>query len=374
MKMTYLNEAKFISEHSVDIQHVFNKIDLYNKTLYRKNINERYYNDILFTLNEQEAIKGMFMYMQQQILESYLNEINWGGLKDKISNTANNIKQSVSNAADKVSQKIDNIADILKNAPAKVKQAYEFCEKIIKAGITKVSEFIKKVLELFQQLGDNLREAIIKLGGFGKDEEEIAKEVSESEEIVDLNNVDPFNGINNKDEKTFLQYILEYVKMKNGKLDETISKKNFTYFDYGYNDTKKLNEGVLDKMHDFFEKHPVLSKIVIGKYNGQKVHWFKSILISICGSILLSIVIPAFLTVFGMAAETAGMVGTVLLLVWAGRGVIRTLLNRNEQMKHSSGPKEKFLNAKTAFLLLLQIGTAVLFQMPTVKAYVSQAL
>lgn len=114
----------------------------------------------------------------------------------------------------------------LKELPAKAKKAYEFCEKIINASVSKVSEFIKYIGELLSSLSDKVKDAIQQLGGFGDGEENT--------------------------EKQFLSAVYEYVKVRQ-------------------TDQRLLAEGIdvyLDKLEQKLAKNKFAEIVLAGKFRG----------------------------------------------------------------------------------------------------------
>ena len=97
-----LNENLLIEQRSNQYSSIFRKIDIYNAR--KRVLNENQYNDIRFTLTEQEAIKEMFQIMAYKILENNLpGELN-EGFWDSIKQGAQNIKDKVNAGVEKLQQ------------------------------------------------------------------------------------------------------------------------------------------------------------------------------------------------------------------------------------------------------------------------------
>lgn len=209
--MRLITESICQTQYGDTLENVFRKVNIYNSRE-RRCLNEGKYNEILFSLNEQEAIRGMFALIQTKILENYYgSSLNEGFL--------DSVKSTVSNAANAVKQTAVNIADKIQQLPGKLKMAYEFCEKIIKAGISKVSQLIKVLISLFEKLGDTIRDAIEKLGGFGSNEIS-SVELGDAKALtsfISQNSVEPIklDEENFKQfpvpEKEFVEALCEYV-------------------------------------------------------------------------------------------------------------------------------------------------------------------
>lgn len=319
-----INENVLVEQNAAQFTTIFRKIDIYNAR--KRTLNENQYNEVLFTLNEQKAIKEMFRIMQYQILKNNLpSELN-EGLWDSIKQGAQNLKDKASAGVDK-----------LKQLPEKAKKAYEFCQKIIEKSVNKVSELVKYFEELLSQLADTVRDAIMQLGGFGKNT------IAEAE--------DPFAQYPD-DEKQFLAGVFEYVKEK--KVDN------------------RLTEGWLDKFEEKVSNNKFLEIILVGKYKGQKLSWWKTLLVSIVGSVVINLGVGFICAGAGIAAPTAAAITSVILLIWSMRGALKVILNRKSQMKQTG--ETKFWNKATVIQLVIIVGVTAFFQIPAVKEWMSDMI
>lgn len=111
-------------------------------------------------------------------------------------------------------------------------------------------------------------------------------------------------------------------------------------------------------------------------------------MVSIVGSLVISFGIGGLLGLLGMGATTVGAITSIIMVIWGLRGILKTLLQRNEEFKKQkieyeaavrNGDKEqvkklKFWNTKTIVLVLVQAGVIVLFQIPAVKEWVGGLL
>lgn len=306
----FLNESVLFEQQNAQVASVFHKIDIYNGRN-DKWLAEGKYNEILFTDPEKQAITDMIKLIEQQLILNYYNELNEG-------------------IGDKFKSSIDKI----KNLPANIKTAYEFCEKIINKGVSKVSELIKFFIELLQKLADTVREAIMKLGGFGKS---AIKESSDD---------DPYSQYG-EDEKKFLQCVEEYV-----------SKRQ---------DNKELlNEGAFDKFAEKVQNNKFLQVILCGTYKGEKLSWWKSLLVSITGSVIINVGVGVLCAVAGIAAQP---LTAIVLAIWSLRSILRVILNRKSQMKKTG--EAKFWNVAVVLQILFTVGTFIFFQIPCVKEFIA---
>lgn len=128
-------------------------------------MNEAKTTDILFTMDEKEAINKVLRLLEQELVRNYygvatLNEGVFDDLMTKVKSAANTGVQ-------KTKEIVGKVADTAKQGYEKMKLALQFIEEVIKKGINKVSEFIKVICQLIQKLGDCMRDAICKMLGFG---------------------------------------------------------------------------------------------------------------------------------------------------------------------------------------------------------------
>lgn len=319
-----LNENLLIEQRANQYGSIFRKIDIYNAR--KRVLNENQYNDIRFTLTEQEAIKEMFQIMAYKILENNLpGELN-EGFWDSIKQGAQNIKDKVNAGVEKLQQ-----------LPEKAKKAYEFCQQIIQKSVSKVSELIRYIAELFAKLADKVRDAIMMLGGFG------INEITEAE--------DSFSQYPD-DEKQFLSAVFEYTQQKKG--------------------DNRLTEGWLDKFEEKVSQNKFLEIILVGKYKGQKLSWWKSLLVSLVGSIVINLGVGFICAGVGIAAPTAAAITSVILLIWSMRGALKVILNRKSQMKQTG--ETKFWNKATIIQLIIIIGVTAFFQIPAVKEWMGEVI
>ena len=127
--MNPLRESYLITENEHNFDSLFAKINLYNyqRVHSRGRLNESRFNaknDIRLTLSEQQCVKDFFKIVEYKMLQSYENRMNEG---------------------------IDF------NIGAKVKKIKQFFEALSKMVIGTVSEFINKIIEMLNKLGQKYR-------------------------------------------------------------------------------------------------------------------------------------------------------------------------------------------------------------------------
>ena len=315
--MNPLRESYLITENEHNFDSLFAKINLYNyqRVHSRGRLNESRFNaknDIRLTLSEQQCVKDFFKIVEYKMLQSYENRMNEG---------------------------IDF------NIGAKVKKIKQFFEALSKMVIGTVSEFINKIIEMLNKLGQKVSEFIDSVFGFDgfdnfkpKDQGGILK------------------GIDSK-QLGFIGAVQEYCS-NNLKSPEIKSAAK---------ELGSVNEGFSDKLDNWLKNSKMLNskvgKLILGdrsKVGGGKVSLWKTIGVSIVGSLLLCTVIPMLVSPLG----TVGVCITVACkVVWVSRGVIKVLHHRSK----TKTSEQSLWNFWTVFQIILVVGTPILFAIPGVK-------
>ena len=315
--MNPLRESYLITENEHNFDSLFAKINLYNyqRVHSRGRLNESRFNaknDIRLTLSEQQCVKDFFKIVEYKMLQSYENRMNEG---------------------------IDF------NIGAKVKKIKQFFEALSKMVIGTVSEFINKIIEMLNKLGQKVSEFIDSVFGFDgfdnfkpKDQGGILK------------------GIDSK-QLGFIGAVQEYCS-NNLKSPEIKSAAK---------ELGSVNEGFSDKLDNWLKNSKMLNskvgKLILGdrsKVGGGKVSLWKTIGVSIVGSLLLCTVIPMLVAPLG----TVGVCITVACkVVWVSRGVIKVLHHRSK----TKTSEQSLWNFWTVFQIILVVGTPILFAIPGVK-------
>ena len=319
--MNPLRESYLITENEHNFDSLFAKINLYNyqRVHSRGRLNESRFNaknDIRLTLSEQQCVKDFFKIVEYKMLQSYENRMNEG---------------------------IDF------NIGAKVKKIKQFFEALSKMVIGTVSEFINKIIEMLNKLGQKVSEFIDSVFGFDgfdnfkpKDQGGILK------------------GIDSK-QLGFIGAVQEYCS-NNLKSPEIKSAAK---------ELGSVNEGFSDKIDNWLKNSKMLNskvgKLILGdrsKVGGGKVSLWKTIGVSIVGSLLLCTVIPMLVAPLG----TVGVCITVACkVVWVSRGVIKVLHHRSK----TKTSEQSLWNFWTVFQIILVVGTPILFAIPGVKEAVN---
>ena len=315
--MNPLRESYLITENEHNFDSLFAKINLYNyqRVHSRGRLNESRFNaknDIRLTLSEQQCVKDFFKIVEYKMLQSYENRMNEG---------------------------IDF------NIGAKVKKIKQFFEALSKMVIGTVSEFINKIIEMLNKLGQKVSEFIDNVFGFDgfdnfkpKDQGGILK------------------GIDSK-QLGFIGAVQEYCS-NNLKSPEIKSAAK---------ELGSVNEGFSDKLDNWLKNSKMLNskvgKLILGdrsKVGGGKVSLWKTIGVSIVGSLLLCTIIPMLVSPLG----TVGVCITVACkVVWVSRGVIKVLHHRSK----TKTSEQSLWNFWTVFQIILVVGTPILFAIPGVK-------
>lgn len=315
--MNPLRESYLVTENEHNFDSLFAKINIYNyqRVHSRGRLNESRFNaknDIRLTLSEQQCVKDFFKIVEYKMLQSYENRMNEG---------------------------IDF------NIGAKVKKIKQFFEALSKMVIGTVSEFINKIIEMLNKLGQKVSEFIDSVFGFDgfdnfkpKDQGGILK------------------GIDSK-QLGFIGAVQEYCS-NNLKSPEI---KNAA------KELGSVNEGFSDKLDNWLKNSKMLNskvgKLILGdrsKVGGGKVSLWKTIGVSIVGSLLLCTVIPMLVSPLG----TVGVCITVACkVVWVSRGVIKVLHHRSK----TKTSEQSLWNFWTVFQIILVVGTPILFAIPGVK-------
>lgn len=312
-----LQESVEYRQYQKSFDSAYRKINLYN--VRRGQMNEGKTTDILFTMDEKEAINKVLRLLEQELVRNYygvatLNEGVFDDLMTKVKSVANTGVQKTKEIA-------GTVADTAKQGYEKMKLALQFIEEVIKKGINKVSEFIKVICQLIQKLGDCMRDAICKMLGFGG-------ETPLGKEGVDA-------VVCSQEEKEFFGYVVEYVN--NNRDRQAVN----------------LNEGVLDSISDAVQKNKILKMFICGEYKGKKIGILKSFLVSAVASIIIQFGIRGILTVVFGPAAGVGVVVWLCARLWACRGIMKILLNRKWEQKRTG--EDNFWNAKTAMAVLITV-------------------
>lgn len=374
-------------QYSNDVCSVMDKITFYAKRnfhLENSNLNEsakRAYNrDIRFNKEERIASSCIFNEMLNMYAKSIKNEIslceniiNNGFLleegveydydmvasafsidegigdwlkkkfskgKDAVENTTKKMlggaKDIVSKSTNVVKTKSSDIVNWAKQAKKDFEEKYESLKKIInniiKKEINSVKEFIDNLLEVFTSIGDNLVDVVKKLGGLKMDKGESPAEL----DGIPTDNL--YKNASSPEEKSFINNIILRVETMLEKDKTSVSKIMTESY-------SEINESMVDNKFIAW---------LAGYKNGERMNWWKSILIGLCASLIVWM-LPKVLAFAGLGAALTMFITALVGVTWNGIGLLKLIYRRNKERKEG----EKFFDLKTAIFFTLCIFSTV---------------
>lgn len=377
-KFGEINESH---EYSNDIGSAMDKLTFYVKRNYHlinSSLNEsakRIYNqDIKFNQNERIAIGCIFNEMLKKYEDNYKKEISlceniinngylleegvecdydtlvnvydieeglgsW--LKDKFKKGKDAVisttKKVIDNAKDLkvksievVKVKSNDLVDWAKQAKKDFTEKYEtlkkLVNKIVKDGVNSVSDFIDHILEVFTAVGDNLRDVVKKLGG-------LDKENGEKDNIID--SVNELKNVKNDNEKSFISKIVERAEAMISKDEKNVKKLMAESYE-----PYMIDESIVD--------NKFIAWLSGYKSNGEKMSWWKSLLISICASLIVYL-LPKVMIISGLGASATVCLTALVGVVWGFIGFLKLIFRRNKERK----PGEPWMTWKTGIFMSL---------------------
>ena len=126
-----------------------------------------------------------------------------------------------------------------------------------------------------------------------------------------------------------------------------------------------LGEGDLDRK-ERWRNSKGLQAVFGYRYPGGLSMW-KTLLISILGSVVVTVVIPVLVAGFGASASAVAVTALACKILWVGRGTAKVLLSRWV----NKAEEDKFFNFRTCFELLLVIGIPAVFQIGAVREWLT---
>lgn len=372
-----IKDNSLILEHNVSsFSLLMEKVNLYNRRLSyvqkNKYISEsqkhRYSQDILLTKSEQDEVKIFLNEMLYHLTENFneqiaaLNEaIETGIINDNYLNESfNKYYEGLLNeglmswAKDKVDAVKKWAKDSVDDLTDKYENVKEFLQKLIDKGIKSVKGFIENVGEIFAKLADKLNEGLRKLGVFKKDDDdEVQADDVKIQKGVDIQ----------EDEQNFFKHVMSYVKMALTDKKDVSKKLIEDQLNININDDELLDEGLIDTIAN---NKVVQFIFCYGK--DKKISWWKSLLISVIGSLTIALVIPVFLEFIG-ASAIAGTVCAVVAFIWNCRGIVKILLNRYVNWNHV----DPFFDKATTIGLVISV-LSLACQFPPLKTWVQSGL
>ena len=203
----------------------------------------------------------------------------------------------------------------------------ELVNNIVKKGIDSIEKFINKILEVFTSIGENLVDAVKKLGGLkmDKDEKPATIDIEDSEGI--------YAGASSEEEKSFINNIILRVEAILSKDKENASKLMTESY---------VAESIVD--------NKFIAWLAGYKPDGTKMSWWKCILIGLCASLIVWM-LPKVLVLAGLGGALTAFIAALVGLTWNGIGMLRLVYRRNKERK----PGEKFFDRKTSIFFGLSL-------------------
>lgn len=371
----------FENVNDVSFASVMNKVDLYNRREYTamghgSRMNEafrarwKHNQDIYFNLEERKAVTDMFGIILKHIKEEYdaelscyytimLNEeciINEGfmdvfkKIKDKTANVANKVKDEFKQGVKDVKTWAE---DKIEKTKLKYQAAIEFINNLIKAGIKSVKSLITAIGNLLGKLADTISGALEKLGMFNDPDE------GEEEAKADIKIDAAYEADIPEKQKSFFEHVVAYITTMSGTgKAETLMKESFDFDCDGT--AQSINEGLIDTV-----ANNKFIQFILCYGKDKKISWWKSLIISLVGSFIISVVLPVALTALGTSAGAISTICAAVAMVWQCKGILKILLNRYVNKK----PGQKFFDFPTTLSLVLCIVPMALMKIPAVNQW-----
>ena len=352
---------------------VMEKVNLYNKrefTAMGHGLNEsfrsyhQYNQDIYFTMPERQAIVEMLEAVREQLREEYEEEIQCyrsvmvnEGFMDVLKNVTGKTKEIADNIKDEFKNGVKDVKvwaeDKIEKAKEKYSQMIQFINNLIKAGIKSVKGLIENIGKLLTKIADKLSDALAKLGAFAKPDE--------GEQEADVNVDSNYLAEVPSEQQGFFKHVVAYMTTMTGtgKAERLMQES----FDFECEGKTALNEGLIDTV-----ANNKFVQFILCYGKDKKVSWWKSLLISLVGSFIISVVLPVALTAFGTGAAAISTICGAVALVWQSKGILKILLNRYINKK----PGETFFDFPTTIALVLAIVPMAIMKIPAVNQFMQE--
>ena len=302
-------------------------------------------------INRGSVLEEGVEYDIDEVFGNILDE----GLKDKIKGIFKKGKEGITNvtknvidgakdisvkSVEVVKAKKDDLINWAKEAKKDFEERYnalkELVNDIVKKGVDSIRKFIDKVLDVFTALGDNLVDAVKKLGGLKmeKDEKPAVLDIEDSEGI--------YKNAQSEGEKSFINNIILRVEAMLSKDKENASKLMTESY---------IEESIVD--------NKFIAWLAGYKSDGTKMSWWKCILIGICASLIVWM-LPKVLLLAGLGGALAAFIAALVGVTWNGIGMLKLIYRRNRERKDG----ERFFDKKTAIFFGLSL-IANVFSMAT---------
>ena len=372
---------------------IYQKIGIYNRNLRYNTLHEchKYSTNIYFTQKDKESINEILCNLREYIIEQYINE-----------NVLSSLKTVTTETLQKIVQKgIEKI-------PNNIKQIYIGLSNLMEQTTLHVKQFIDKVAALLCKLGDTLSDIFDKLGFYT---DEVIKLIGSSNNsptdklLSKNNNKSKFQkfiiqnvsaGIQNKDIQSQLNEgkIAKAAAVGGAIAVSQLSILPVALLAGGYISYKTLKllgpklsdklEPILlsDKSKKFVSKladNPVskyglgLSKSLKKDENESKLQYagkvFKSILINLVISVLITKILALFITTIFFGGSCTVMCSIVIAALLAARNITKIIMNRILNMNTNNKDKQ-FFDVLTLVGILSSLGSVVV-QIPEIKEWLS---
>lgn len=307
---------------------------------------------------EKEILEYSNFINEDFTFDEFKNSLMYESWKNKIKNSLKDIAATTSKFANKSLDKtINSVDDVKKWAKEKIESVKEkyanlikFLNDLIKSGISTIKDFITKIAQLFEKLGDTLSVALQKLGAFNEEKDE---------EDANIKVDDAFLKVIPDNQQSFFKHVVAYIYTMTGsqkeKVDKLVEEDDNFVFDFN---TEEINEGLIDKIAN----NKVLQFILCyGK--GKKISFWKTILVSIVGSLIITFGLPIVLNIIGVGSAAGIVVMTAVSIIWQVKGILKVLLNRYVNKKED----ENFFDKTTTIALIFSVLPLTLLKIPAVK-------
>lgn len=374
-KLGEINESHEYANHICSVMDKVSAYAVRNYNLSNSNLNEsakRAFNrNVYFSKEEKVAVSCIFNEMLKNFkenmdkevavyesiiskgslleegveydLDEFINQLSLNeGIKDWLKDKYNKGKDAVKNTAKTVLDKTsdlstkgvkivkatkDNLVTWAKEAKKDLVERFlrlsKLISKIVKDGINTVKDFINTILDAFVACGDNLVDAVKSFGGLKMDDGEKLKE------LTDIDTSELYKNVKGKEEKSFFNNIVIRVQTMLSK-DKNNSAKIM------------VEESLVDNKFIAF--------LAGYKNDGEKMNWWKCILIGLCASVIVWL-LPHVLVFVGVGGAIAAFITALVGCIWNGIGLLKLIYKRNKERK----PGEKFFDKKTAIFFTISI-------------------
>ena len=253
------------------------------------------------------------------------------GLTNASKTVIDGAKDLTAKGVEVVKAKKDDLVKWAKEAKKDFEDRYqalkELINDIVKKGIDSIQKFINKILKVFSSIGDNLVDAVKKLGGLKmeKDEKPTSLDLEDAEGI--------YKNADGDAERSFINNIILRVQAIISKDEENAAKLMTESY---------VAESLVD--------NKFIAWLAGYKQDGSKMSWWKCLLIGLCASLIVWL-LPKVLIFAGLGGAITAFIAALVGLTWNGIGMLRLIYRRNRERKEG----EKFFDKKTAIFFALSL-------------------